>query len=293
MIFGELEAFASLVERAKRWFGRPAARKDSVATRFIEIFEKHGVHRNQIPRFLDRRLSLAEVNDEDLLLSALNEKVLDLATTMFAVRRPWLDGADSQIYPLHDFYKHPDEFATWVDALCKQPGTSTGVLLVADPPTHECDTLLIFEEQFAWIGEKPIYRYHLCNNWLFSYWKSRAYLTACVAAAWKRSIYVSGRKTDIETLQRFQDGETFLDYSFESALPMAGHHWYPEDMALKPEVFLDGLDEGDFGRRSALEMWLKLDERGFMESDLPAVPSEKPVFASALQDLHSSTSGAE
>lgn len=285
MIFGEVEAFASLVERARRLFVRSATAEPNVATRFVEVFENHGVHRNQIPRFLDSRLTLADVKDDESLLEALNEEILDLVTTMFVVRRPWLDGADNQIYPLHDFYKHPDEFVTWIDALCNQRGTSTGVLLVADSPSHEFDALLIFEEQFAWIGEKPIYRYHICNNWIFSYWKSRAYLTACVAAAWKRKIYVSGRNTDVETIRRHQNGEVFLNYSLGSALPMAGQHWYPEDMSLKPEVFLDRLDEGDYARRSALDLWLKLDARGLMDSDLPSVPSARPAFNNALSKL--------
>lgn len=290
MIFGELESFFSLVGRAKRFLTRTATVKPTVSSRFVAIFQHHGIHRNQIPTFLKGQLTHAQVQDDETLLDALNEEVLVDVTSKFAVRREWLDGADSQIYPLHDFYKRPDDFVTWIDALASQPGTSTGVLMTARPGTDGFDALLVFEEQFAWIGEKPIYRYHLCNNWMFSYWKSRAYLTACVAAAWKRSVYVSGRYVDIDVLRRYQDGEEFLEYSYGSALPMSGEQWYPEDLALRPDVFLEGLGEEEFGRRSGLELWLRLDKQGLMDSDLPSVPSARPAFRNTLNELNQSSS---
>lgn len=292
MIFVELESFFSLLGRAKRFVTEATSANPSIASRFVKIFESHAIHRNQIPHFVNGKLTHAQVQDDETLLNALDEELLVEATSKFAVRRGWLDGADRQIYPLHDFYKKPEQFATWIETLSSQPGSSTGVLMVAKDEAHEFDALLVFEEQFAWIGEKPIYRYHLCNNCMFSYWKSRAYLTACVALAWKRSVYVSGRYVGIDNIRQYQEGQAFLNYSFDSALPMSGQHWYPEDLALRPDVFLEGLDEDAFGRRSGLELWLRLHKMGLMDSNLPSVPSAQPAFKSALNELRRSASSA-
>lgn len=238
MIFGELESFFSLLGRAKRFVAGATSANSSIASRFVKIFENHGIHRNQIPHFVNGKLTHAQVQDDETLLNALDEELLVEATSKFAVRREWLDGADSQIYPLHDFYKKPEQFATWIEALSSRSGWSTGVLMVVKDEAHEFDALLVFEERFAWIGEKPIYRYHLCNNWIFSHWKSRVYLTACVASAWKRNVYVSGRYVGIDNIRQHQEGQAFLNYSFDSALPMSGQHWHPEDLALRPDVLL-------------------------------------------------------
>jgi hypothetical protein len=45
--------------------------------------------------------------------------------------------------------------------------------------------------------------------------------------------------------------------------------WYPEDMALRLDAFLDDLNEEAIGRRNGLESWLRLKEAGFMNSGLP------------------------
>src|SRR5690606_7370308 len=89
----------------------------SVASRFIQVFEEHGVHRNQIPRFFGHGLALADLQDEQTLLSKLTEEMLDAACERFTIRREWLDGASDQIHPTHDFYKMPGQFAVFVDEL--------------------------------------------------------------------------------------------------------------------------------------------------------------------------------
>ena len=40
-------------------------------------------------------------------------------------------------------------------------------------------------------------------------------------------------------------------------------------MALDPTAFLNGLDEGRFGKVEALKLWLHLQSDGFMDTDLP------------------------
>ena len=98
MIFGELESFFALFDRAKRWLritrGSELGETDndnvlevSVATRFIRLFDSHGIHRNQIPGFFGHDLTIAKVKDDETLLPYLTEKLLDAACEKFAVRR--------------------------------------------------------------------------------------------------------------------------------------------------------------------------------------------------------------
>ncbi|HYD57382.1 MAG TPA: hypothetical protein VEB41_10790, partial [Burkholderiales bacterium] len=63
--------------------------QDTLAARFVSLFESHGVHRNQIPRFLNAGLALRDVQDDSALVSGLNDSLLDAACEKFAVRREW------------------------------------------------------------------------------------------------------------------------------------------------------------------------------------------------------------
>ena len=245
----------------------------SVATRFVELFEHHGVHRNQIPRFFGHNLQPKDMVNDSSILAVLTEDMLEKASTLFAINREWLDGESTQIYPTHDFYKWPEDCQRFIETLAEQDKLH-GVLLSPEYRDNASDEWaqahLIIQESIGRIGNKTIYRYHLCNNWLFSYWKSRAYLTACIAIAWKNRCCVIGRKTGPDFINQFVDGKKFLEHDGEDALPTPGTPWYPEDMALLPDTFLADIDpeQNDFGIRSGLELWLKLYDAGFMDIGL-------------------------
>ena len=269
MIFGEIESVLAIVGRIRRWLRRnpEAPVQETIASRFVRLFEAHGVHRNQIPRFLGHGLELKHIENDEALFSVLNDEMLDAAAKLFSIRREWLDGASDQIYPLHDFYKHPHEFVKFVDGMVQNSDRPIhSVVLVGETSEWDLDTLLILEETIGWIGEKPIYRHHLCSNWIFSYWKSRAYLTACVAYAFKSGGMVLGRRVDIGLVRGYREGTELLEYGVDGGLPTGGIHWYPEDMALHPSAFLSGLDEGDFGDEQGLKLWLQLADEGLMDA---------------------------
>jgi hypothetical protein len=272
-VFDQIEAFFALTDRIKRWRrSKTALTDESVASRFIRLFESHGVHRNQIPRFFDHGLRLADVKDASVLLPRLDEPMLDDACRLFAVRREWLDGAEKRIYPCHDFYKRPDQFASFVDGIASEnpQGDIDGLLIVPEPPGHEPEALLIIEESVGFVGDKAIRRFHLCNNWSFAYWKARAYLTACVAIAWKRDIHIRGIYSPAKELSKIVEGESLLGWQGEGLQAIHGKRWDAEDMALKPEVYLRGIDpeRQRYGLRAALELWLDLDGQGLMDTGL-------------------------
>jgi hypothetical protein len=90
-------------------------------------------------------------------------------------------------------------------------------------------------------------------------------MTACVALSWNANVYLMGRRVPIELIRRYGEGNCYLDYGFDGGLPMCGALWHPEDMAVKPECFLDGLGEGEYGKKNALLLWLDMQSRGLMD----------------------------
>lgn len=276
-MIGEILTGMNILEKlGKLWNwlrGRKSVPVESIAGRFLRLFESHGVHRNQIPRFFGHGLTLKDVQDDAFLLAKLDEPLLEAACEMFAVRREWLDGAETQMHPCHDFYKNPEGFADFVTGLMSnKPDMDLLGVLFAPEELGDANALLILQETIGFIGEKAIYRCHLCHNWPFTYWKARAYLTACVAIAWKQNAYIRGAYLPRKEIEKLESGETLLGWQGEGIWFMGHRKWHPEDMALKPDAFLDGVDpeRNNFGIRSGLELWLDLAQQGLMDTGMGA-----------------------
>jgi hypothetical protein len=266
------------------------AEVDSVASRFICLFEKHGVHRYQIPRFFGHGLSLSDVNDNKILLTKLTPEILQATCDLFAVRLEWLERVDKQIYETHDFYKCPEAYAEFLGGLVngRDYQIFAKLVLSTDPYSQE-NALLILEEPIGENGNEQIMRYHLCSNWFSNYWKSRADLTACIAMTAKQPVIMKGIKTPAN-IEKFCAGEEFiadlanLPYAFERdwLLRKRDKQWYPDNWLFNPQDYLDGVDEGLFGKISALECWLYHFDKGNLQTRIPRA-SDRPAFAAMLQ----------
>lgn len=290
-MIGEILGTLNIIEKAGRFIGwvrktrKPPT--ESVSSRFINLFESHDVHRNQIPRFFGHGLTVNDLQDETALLGKLDEPVLDAACSLFGVRREWLEGAESQVYACHDFHKHPEDVAPFLTVL-KEKNPDGGLEGILIAPTEKAgDALIILSEVIGGVGEKRICRYHLCNNWLFDYWKSRAYLTAFIAIACKHGVHIRGGSLPSKEIQRMAEGDMLL--VSENGVPDSrrGKLWYPEDMALKPVDYLAGVDPElkGFGVKAALSLWLELEENGYMSTGLPMYSREsiRTSFEQALE----------
>ena len=270
----QIEAAMSLWDRFTRWRRtRRESADESVADRFYRLFETHGVHRNQIPRFFGHGLTLEDVQSDTSLVAKLDERLMEAACKRFAIHRAWLDGAQEQAHPMHRFYKCPSDFASFVSGLLTDnPDGELRGLVVAPSDGHgNAAALLILQERTGWIGQSPIYRYHLCDEWILSYWKARAYLAACVAIAWKNGAYIHGIKSRSMEIGFLADGTTLMGWGGEGFGVIGNGRWDPEYLALRPDFFISRLDPGlnDFGLRSGLRLWLELQEIGFMDTGLP------------------------
>src|SRR5579859_2513732 len=143
-----------------RAFRKQQEEKHSLAKRFIDLFEDHGISRNQIPGFMGYELRVADVKNYEVLLPKLSEELLNAVSTKFSIRREWLDGADSQIYPTHDFYKYPENFVAFIEELSKRNPESDlcGRLLIPAELDDRAPALIILQETIGLIGAKAIYR---------------------------------------------------------------------------------------------------------------------------------------
>jgi len=270
-ILKEIESASKLWQKVKNRSNQYNGRDiESIATRFVKLLECYGVHRNQIPRFIGHGLTLADVQDDENLLNKLTEKLLDGMCEKLAIRREWLDGAESKIYLEHDFYKYPEEFMDFVNNLQvnNQVGQITGVLIAPEERDLDSHALIILQEVIDYIGDKPIYRFHLCNNWAFTYWKARAFLTACIAIAWKCKIYIHGITKPQDFINNLANGETLLGWEGDGVYGIGRRTWNPEDMCLRTEAYLNDIDpeQKKYGLKSALELWIDLEKRGYMDA---------------------------
>ena len=101
----------------------------------------------------------------------------------------------------------------FVSEICGRSESVHGVLYRAKTLKHEYDSIIVIKEQAGWIEERSICRYHLCGNWIFSYWKCRAHLTACVVIAWKNRLYIHGVNALVECVEAINGGIVFISDS--------------------------------------------------------------------------------
>lgn len=254
-------------------FGEVEIKAKTIATRFIALFESHGVHRNQIEEFFGHGLNIPTCATDEELLKKLTPEIITDAVKLFGVNKDWLEGSSTEIYNIPDFYKYPEDFDLYLTELLMNTDAnklSAYALTVNKKSTHEFnDSLFVIAEPIGEINQREIYKYHLLGNWRISYWKSRAYFTACCALLYKHGLSVAGKVVDDNWLGDICEGTKLLDYNFSEryggvSFPSVGS-WIVSDFVEMPAEYLKGIDT-EQGRATglALELWLSLSEKGYM-----------------------------
>lgn len=261
-----------------------------VAKRFIQLFDEHGVKRNQIPKFFGHGFTLDKLKDDETLLVHLTEEVLDDAVELFGIRRAWLDGESEQIYQQHDYYKHPETFRDDIEESLKHRRSDElgayVMRLKQRGVRGDDDTLLVLKKKIGSVGERCIYRFHFSNAWTYGYWKAKVYLAACVAIAWDNDIHIQGVEVRPDYLKRLRNGEGFVGYDYGSSWVAIPHYlkWYVEDMVLEPDSLIEHIDEAH-GIGAALKLWLDLYDEGYMRIHNLPVADVRERFEQRLSRL--------
>ncbi len=286
-LISEIKALIELVEK----YRKPKKLEDeNVATRFIKLFEKHGVSRNQIPRYFEHGLSLDDVSSNDKLLTKLTHATLTAAAKLFCVRIEWLEGADDKLYECHEFYKHPENYQDFLETLVTDESYRLRVMLVITSKfTHNEDALLIIEEPIADLGEKQIVRYHLCGGWNYMYCKCRADIAACIGISDKHKAMISRALKVHDEIGAYCEGEAFISDLYELRSRYKQSRFFnnsyklnhPDDLLTDPSIFIENLRDDVWGQTTSLNLWLHYYEQGFMDKKYVS----REAFSKCLEDL--------
>lgn len=161
---------------------------DSVAQRFLQVFQDHGVEVAQIPRLLPQ-IRLDDLKTPVSLLAALSPQVLDQAAHLFGVRTAWLEGVDDEIYEYRHCYKQPVRFFEHLAPLCCGEIDIIGFPLRVLTATKHLDRddsgaqllIPVLVEKVADLGDEVIERYYIyCDGWDWSHPPGRIQLKAMV-----------------------------------------------------------------------------------------------------------------
>lgn len=275
MSFGEVASALSIVDWVRKYFLRcsPENReRDTIYFRFLRVFEVHGIQRNQIPQIFPDLLCVADVQSESTLMPKLSEKVLSETCRLFNIRRNWLDCVDDYMFETHDFYKQPDLFDSFLDDLINKGNPLRGVVCRGKKLKRQTPIVIIIAETIKTLGHIDVTRYHICPFGNGGYFKTQGYLTACIALAWKKNIYVRGITIKRKGLINFIDG--VVNSPFEEALRNTSS-WYAEDMVSNVESYLENVnpESNQFGYKASLDLWLDLHEKGYMNAGFGPVSS--------------------
>jgi hypothetical protein len=274
-----LAGFFAITAPLLLWYKRRKENKKSdvisqnVATRFIAIFESHGVHRNQIPTFFDHGLTFFHCSTDEELLKHLTNDILEAVTELFAINMEWLQGASDEIYPIHNFYKHPQECKDFLNRL-KSNNNPLGGYVFSPSKTKNrdiYDSAIVITEEIGVLNNHTIERLHILGGWIFNYWRSRAYLTACASIALNNDIWLIGKECDGDWLKAFCTGKEIPKYDFD----YGGFNfntsktWYVDEFIEQPEKYINGVspEQNNFGLHSAISKWLELEASGYMSID--------------------------
>lgn len=251
MIFGEANSALTLWERLRdKWRARHGPFLDTVATRFVRLFEDHGVHRNQIPRFLSSDLKLSALRDNSTLLEALSDAHLDAACELFGTRREWLEGASGRIYETNWCYKAPERLLTDLARLGSPSGISPLRAVATNLPLNMRSTVghrieLVLVETAGWLGEQEIPRFRVFSggfNW--AYQESRHQIKAMVRAYGRVVPLYQVTDEEIEGLysgqivpKRLLRGSLSTSPSLEDYCMRRGENFHAKDLEELDEVY--------------------------------------------------------
>lgn len=145
---------------------------NTVAQRYLQAFNDHGVKPAQIPRLMPQ-IKLDDLQSEASLLAVLTPELLDQTARFFRISLKWLEGASDKIYEYQSCYKQPEIFfelffaiqgRKWIDDI----GIPFRVLVTSKKLDGSSDTyqplVPVLVEKIAQLGDEPIYRYIVFND---------------------------------------------------------------------------------------------------------------------------------
>jgi len=246
-----------------------------IGDRFISLFKSHGITPGQIPRFFPDQLRIDDCKNKKTITAKLTTELLENTAQLFGINTEWLENASDKLYYTESFYKDPDRFADFLEnQIDTEPYHTSGQLLISNANGNVKSCVFILSTPICQIEDKLFYKHVLCDlGCVYDYWKCRADITACIAQASKKNILLKGFEITEKALSKIASGEHFISPTLEQPKTIKSA-FDCEKLFLSPDVFLKGIDEGDFGKTSALSRWLHWADKGLMDTGWPSAQEE-------------------
>lgn len=280
-MLGEFLTLTKLAETAFKWMSglyriiRPVKpeRSPTVTSRFVALFEMHGVHKNQIPSFFRNGITLADIANEEKLLDKLTDTVIDAASSLFGTRKEWLLCVDDNLFDTQHFYKQLEKAKAFVNSLAAEHEWVRATLMLDANHGIGTSDVLVFHVPIGEVDGLVIYRNIVIDEYSHRYWKSMAYLVAVVAMADKAGIYVDGYLVELKHYTGLVNREVTFN---KSMVPSGSVYFNPEDLANDPNFYTQWIDpeSNNFGMKSALALFLKFANDGYMATSEGEPPIE-------------------
>lgn len=285
----QVEAFFKLLDRFRGFLARrqQPAPQESLAGRFFRLFEAHGVHRNQIPRFFGHGMQLRDVQGEATLTQCLTDAHLADACQLFGVQRQWLERGEGHAHACLHFYLQPTKFGEFLDELVARINEPSSVVIAKlFCVTHlrrDVESMLLVPEPVGVLNDETIYRYHYVNCGPLAYWKARVSTATLLAQAINRDIWVRGYACEVKGRHWVLTDKDLVSAGDHDTLSAKSKPLAIEDWLLDPTHFLDGLDpeRNNYGVLSGLSLWLSEDAKGLMKT-YQTRPGTRSLFEAAL-----------
>ena len=177
--FELLNSGFQLLKNLKSFRAEQSKKSNTLANlpeRFIHLYECHGIHRNQIPAYVGRGLTLHAMSDLQELSKQLTPEIVHFSAALFGVNQDWLECVSEQVYNVPDFYKHPEDFGHYINNL-KNNGNELWCYVLRTRESMEryddSDGAFLFVETIGSLNNREIVRYHPVGHLRTGYWKSR------------------------------------------------------------------------------------------------------------------------
>lgn len=207
-----------------------------ISYRIIGLFEAHDVKRTQIYRLLGDRFPEIEPSlDARRLKSIITGELIEYVSSLFGVKKTWIEGEAGRIYEPLVHYKNLSGFNNYIERLGKKEADSFNLLTAIKSAGTSADIYsdcprisLFFSEPIAAFDGKAIYRHQpILGPLPWDHSPARYHLSAFFNIAYEtRNVVLKGYDVSRKHLEKVSCGE---------AIPMHKTKimgiWHPEDYA--------------------------------------------------------------
>jgi len=239
---------------------------ETSASRFLALFNAHGVKPSQIPDVFGHGLSIADCHCAESLTKVLTSDLMEKAAQLFGINRDWLDCASDVVYEPHSFYKNSQGFDAYLKSIALEshlPLRATLYMPTSNSLFYPDDSgVLVISIPVGEVNQRTIYVHYSC----VCYWHCRGYLAANLASMLRRYAIVYGSYVAAKVLEPVAQGQKLpvYDYGSQDAfrLKVKGRVSI-EELISHPDKYLEGVDpETDkFGYRAAIDLWLNMADQ--------------------------------